>query len=213
MLAFALGLGLVGATVMVVVTIPATRQGRGPWTWWAKRRAERARRLAERPVATAEERFARGITLRRLLAPLLQRLPRRRRRRDPRFLSTEVVRRPRGLARLRTLIRRAEGAGLAVASRPAPPAPGASTVDIATVPTVLTVPTEPVARPRRGEKVDERAYVAQVEARYVAQIEEQADLVNEIVVMTKKRIPMPEVIEADPIDADIVNPRILSRAR
>ena len=101
MLAFALGLGLVGATVMVVVTIPATRQGRGPWTWWAKRRAERARRLAERPVATAEERFARGITLRRLLAPLLQRLPRRRRRRAPRFLSTEVVQRPRGLARLR----------------------------------------------------------------------------------------------------------------
>lgn len=26
--------------------------------------------------------------------------------------------------------------------------------------------------------------------------------------MIKKQIPMPEVIEADPIDADIVNPRI-----
>ncbi len=206
MLAFALGLGLVGATVMVVVTIPATRQGRGPWTWWAKRRAERARRLAERPVATAEERFARGITLRRLLAPLLQRLPRRRRRRAPRFLSTEVVQRPRGLARLRMLLRRAEGSGKAVSSRPVVPA-GAAAVDIA------TAPTEPVARPRRGEKLDERAHVAQVEARYVAQIEEQADVVNEIVVMIKKQIPMPEVIEADPIDADIVNPRILSRAR
>lgn len=30
--------------------------------------------------------------------------------------------------------------------------------------------------------------------------------------MIKKRIPMPEVIEAEPIDADIVNPRILSRS-
>lgn len=206
MLAFALGLGLVGATVMVVVTIPATREGRGPWTWWAKRRAERARRLAARPVATAEERFASGITLRRLLAPLLQRLPRRRRRRAPQFLPTEMVARPRGIARLRTWVRRAQGSGAAVTSRPAVTA-GLPVVDIA------TVPTEPVARPRRGEKVDERAHVAQVEARYVAQIEEQADVVNDIVVMIKKQIPMPEVIEADPIDADIVNPRILSRAR
>ncbi len=175
MLAFALGLGLVGATVMVIVTIPATREGRGPWTWWARRRAERARRAAERPVPTAEERFARGITLRRLVAPLLQRLPRRRRR-APHFLTPE---------------------------------PDAVTAPQAVVAEAVDRPD----RPRRAAKVDERRHVAQVEAHVIAQIEEQADLVNEVVVMTKKRIPMPEVIEADPIDADIVNPRILSRSR
>ena len=80
MLGFALALGLAGAIVMVIVTIPATREGRGPWTWWARRRAERARRLAERPVATAEERFARGISLRRIVGVVLHALPRRRRR-------------------------------------------------------------------------------------------------------------------------------------
>lgn len=203
LLAFMLGLGLVGATVMVVVTIPATRQGAGPWTWWAKRRAERSRRLAQRPVATAEERFARGISLRRLLAPLLLRLPRRRRRGAPQFLSQhgERPRGPRRRASRRARVEAAAGAPGSVAA-----AERAATLAESIVP----APADPVLRPRRGLKVDERHYVAQVEARCVAQIQEQADLVNEIVVMTKKRIPMPEVIEADPIDADIVNPRILA---
>ncbi len=161
---------------MVVVTIPATREGRGPWTWWARKRTDRARRLAARPVATAEERYARGISWRRIVGVVLHALPRRRRRRAPRFVTPGEPIIP-GAAPLS-----AEGRARTAAARTA---------------------ADGQARPLR-EKVDERSYVAQVEA--------QADVANEIVVMVKKLIPMPEVIEPDPIDTDIVNPRILTRS-
>lgn len=191
MLGFALALGLAGAVVMVIVTIPATREGRGPWTWWARRRAERARRIAERPVATAEERFARGISLRRIVGVVLHALPRRRRRRKaPRFIETGVASTvDAGQASLASAEARAHASRAAQAAAKAAAA--------------IHAAADAPSRPLR-EKVDERTYVAQVEA--------QTDIANEIVVMIKKRIPMPEVIEAEPIDADIVNPRILSRS-
>ena len=196
MLGFALALGLAGAIVMVIVTIPATREGRGPWTWWARRRAERARRLAERPVATAEERFARGISLRRIVGVVLHALPRRRRRKAPRFIETGgVCAVEAGQAGVSTPATTASAETRAHASRAAASAARAAEA--------IRVAADAPSRPLR-EKVDERTYVAQVEA--------QTDIANEIVVMIKKRIPMPEVIEAEPIDADIVNPRILSRS-
>lgn len=198
MLAFALGLGLAGALVMVIVTIPATREGRGPWTWWARKRAERARRLATRPAPTAEERFARGLSLVRFVGAVRHALPRRRRRREASFVQVD----PRGSVHVSAQERvaaQAQRAAQNAAQRrraaDGTDAVGADSADSG-------APVTP-ARPLR-EKVDERTYVAQVEA--------QADMTNEIVIMVKKRIPTPEVIEADPIDADIVNPRILSRS-
>lgn len=202
MLVFSLGLGVAGALVMVIVTIPATRDGRGPWTWWARNKAERARRLAQRPVPTAEERFARGLSLRRVVGAVLPALPRRRRRREARFVEVDTHRSV-GQASASAWAGQQEAPGRAVQGAVSGGEAAGAAGDAE--PGEAAAPDGPAPERSLREKVDERAYVAQVEA--------QTDRANEMVVMIKKRIPAPEVIEADPIDTDIVNPRILSRSR
>lgn len=155
MLGFALGLGFIGAIVMVIVTIPATRQGRGPWTWWARKRADRALRRAMRPVPTAEERYAKGLSWRRLVGVVLHALPRRRRKKAPSFV-TPGAHLPGESAPACAADTAAERAAKAAAAAAEPP------------------------RPMR-EKVDEHEYVAQVEA--------QADLANDIVIMGQEAHP------------------------
>ena len=155
---------MTGAVVLLLVTIPATREGRGPWTWWAHKRAERAQRLLDRPVPTAEERFARGFSLRRLLGVVLHALPCRRRRSVPRFVTPgEHTSKPRTQS-----------------------APAGS-----------HAPAAPVEEAKTGEPA-----VSVMAPAATAACSPSA----------KGEIPRPQVIEADPIDTDIVNPRILARS-
>lgn len=213
MLSLVFALGLTGAVVLLLVTIPATRESRGPWTWWAHKRAERAQRLLEQPVPTAEERFARGFSLRRLLGVVLHALPRRRRRSVPRFVTPGE----------RTSKPRTQNAP---AGSHAPAAPveaveaveGIKAIDAiervaatgATDSTDSIESERPAPRARRG-KVEGLPVVAQVEAHRIAR-EEIDEEGGDVVVLVKREIPRPQVIEADPIDTDIVNPRILARS-
>lgn len=218
MLSLVFALGMTGAVVLLLVTIPATREGRGPWTWWAHKRAERAQRLLDRPVPTAEERFARGFSLRRLLGVVLHALPRRRRRSVPRFVTPgERTSEPRTQSAAAGNHAPAVTTG---AAAPAAPTEASEATEAservelthATDSTDSTEkePVQPAPRPRRG-KVEGLPVVAQVEAHRIAG-EESDEAGGDVVVLVKKEIPRPQVIEADPIDTDIVNPRILARS-
>lgn len=214
MLSLVFALGMTGAVVLLLVTIPATREGRGPWTWWAHKRAERAQRLLDRPVPTAEERFARGFSLRRLLGVVLHALPRRRRRSIPRFVTPgERASQPRSTATAPAgghapaaptehveHVEHMEHSETTKTGRPGAPGEPVESVE----------PVQPAPRPRRG-KVEGLPVVAQVEAHRIAG-EESDEAGGDVVVLVKKEIPRPQVIEADPIDTDIVNPRILARS-
>lgn len=74
-----IGVAVVALFVMLGVTIPALRRGRRASTVFTRRRAERLRREAERPVATASERVAADTRLRRLARPVRDALSGRRR--------------------------------------------------------------------------------------------------------------------------------------
>ena len=210
MLSLVFALGMTGAVVLLLVTIPATREGRGPWTWWAHKRAERAQRLLDRPVPTAEERFARGFSLRRLLGVVLHALPRRRRRSIPRFVTPgEHTSKPRT---------QSAPAGSHAPAAPVEAVEGIKAIDAIerVAATGVTDSSEsieserPAPRARRG-KVEGLPVVAQVEAHRIAR-EEIDEEGGDVVVLVKREIPRPQVIEADPIDTDIVNPRILARS-
>ncbi len=66
MLFWVAGVAAFAVLVVIGVAIPALRAGRRPSTVFSRRRAERARREAERPIATAAERVSADSRARRV---------------------------------------------------------------------------------------------------------------------------------------------------
>lgn len=185
MLICAVALALTGVVLMAVVAAIARRGGYRASTVFSRRRAARLARLAARPVATADQRLS-------TTSPMRRRVRRLRRRRVVAPLSHATVSAP---------VRRVN----------------IDALDRAVAVTAESAGAQAPLRARRSTAEERAARVADAQAAAVERIVMGFDGVEadpDMLAALRRRVEIvPEVIEADPIDADVINPARLTRTR